>query len=119
MRILRKHRAELIRYDSKGYYDENGRWVRGTDSKPEPLLCCIQPNFKKDGQKDLPEGVSEKDCRIIWTETELKGASEYGNIEADIVRYQGQDFEVFDADHWYGAGKINAWEGLIIKKDKL
>lgn len=124
MRILRKHKAELIRFEdtadsSKGYYDEDGNFIRGTDSKPELLLCCIQPAFELTKQIDLPEGIREKDCRVLWTHTELKGASEVGSQEADVIRYEGLDFEVFDIGHWNGAGCINAWEAVIIRKDKL
>lgn len=119
MRILRKHNAKLIRYTKKGKYDENGKWVKGSTIKSIPLKCCIQPVFNLTQQLDLPEGVREKDCRVIWTHENLIGASEATKNEADIIEYEGLTFEVYDVGYWNGAGRIKATEAVIVRKDIL
>lgn len=119
MRILRKHDAELKRYTSKGGYNEDGEWVEGTTQTTTAIKCCIQPVFNLTRQLDLPEGVREKDCRVLWTHEDLVGSSEVGSVEADIIIYQGKEYEVHDTGDWNGGGRILATEAVIVRRDKL
>ncbi len=134
MRILRKHSAILIRPDTNGYYDENGDWHQNLEISDgeivgEKIPCCIQPEYDGELQKDLPEGVRAKDCKFIYTEVLLQGASESKSTQADILKFIGnerygdgetaEDYEVFEVQRWLGAGRIDAWMVLAIRRDKI
>lgn len=118
MRLLKKHTAQLIRHTVSGYYDDAGNWVAGAGDTPVTLKCCIQPDFKLSRRVTVPEGVREKDCRIIWTHTDLIGSTEVGSIEADVVVYQDLEYVIWDVGEWNGA-HIIATEALMIRKDRV
>lgn len=119
MRILRKDSAVLIRQDTPGIWDENGKYIPGTDGTPETIPCAIQPDFGGRDQVDLPEGVRERDARIIYTETLLQGASEQDGVDADVLQVDGKDFEVFNIRRWFGPARIRAYKVVVIRRDKL
>tara|TARA_R110002074_G_scaffold144948_1_gene293000 strand:+ start:1195 stop:1560 length:366 start_codon:yes stop_codon:yes gene_type:complete len=120
MRILRKHSAIRVRQGTNSYYDEGGNKVDGTAECCTPIRCCIQPEFSgAKVQKDLPEGIRERDCRTVYTHENIVAASEYDDTAADILRFEGRDFEVFECNPWNGAGRIKAWEVIVIRKDKI
>jgi len=127
MRILHKHDATLVRFNDVGYWDDNGEWVDSIAESITPIKCCIQPEFSgAKVQRDLPEGVMEKDCRIVWTHTLLKASSELDEEQADVLRFADpnsnaveRDFEVFELNPWNGAGRIVAWEATVIRRDVL
>lgn len=118
MRLLRKHTAQLIRHTISGYYDDDGDWVAGAGDTPTELKCCIQPDYQLSRRVTLPEGVREKDCRIIWTHSDLIGSTEVGAVEADVVVYKGLEFIIWDVGEWDGAHNV-ATEALMIRKDRI
>lgn len=118
MRLLRRHTAQLIRHTISGYYNDDGDWVGGAGDTPVELKCCIQPITQLSQRVTLPEGVSEKDTRLIWTRTELSGATEVGSVEADVVVYKGLDYVIWDVGEWEGA-HLSATEAIMIRKDRL
>ncbi len=129
MRILRKHCATLLRRGDTGYYDENGNYIEGISTVTTDFRCCIQPEYKGELEKDLPEGIRAKDCKFIYTATQLQGASESRGVAADILRFDGntrygdtaaaEEYEVHSVQRWLGAGRVDAWMVLAIRKDKL
>ena len=120
MRILRKDSALRKRRCTNWYFDEGGNKVEGPLESCVPIRCCIQPeSYGAKTQKDLPEGVRERDCRLIYTHEVLIAASEFDNTDADILHFEGRDFEVFECSPWNGAGRIVAWEVTVIRKDVL
>jgi hypothetical protein len=128
MRILSKHTATLLRAGTGGTdggdYDEKGNWVDGTrndgSSCKSDLPCLIQPAFRS-GQsiKNLPEGVSSKDVKLLYTHVEIFATDEQTGITSDQIVWKGKTYEVFESDPWDGAGRIAAWEVVMIRKDGL
>lgn len=119
MRILRKHSALLLRSGSSGAFDEGGKWVEGIAPVPVEIPCCIQPDFDSTLKKFLPDGVHEKDCRVIYTEYQLQGASEESKVVADKLQFEGKTFEVVEIQSWQGAGRIKAWMVVCVRVDEL
>lgn len=117
MNLLKRHKATLLRVDRVGTYNEQGEWQAPTRTGSE-LLCNIQPCNVLSGQRKLPEGVTDKDCREIWTKTRLFYGSDNPNQLADFIQYEGLTFEVFEVGHWNGPRKLNGFHGLLIKRDK-
>ena len=120
MRLLNKEKATLLRVDpeNKGYYDSGGKWINTQIRTASTISCTIQPYTALSFQKKLPEGVSQKDCRVIWTETDLQIGSEYSFTEADIIRFNGIDFEVFEVGYWNGPRRIKGCNAILVRKDK-
>lgn len=118
MRLLKKHTAQLIRHTISGYYNDDGEWIAGAGDTPVTLKCCIQPAPQLSMRVTLPEGVREKDCRVIWTHSDLIGSTEVGAVEADIVIYKDLEYLIWDVGEWDGA-HITATEALMIRKDRL
>jgi len=120
MKLLRKHQATLIRFDGDGYWDEATEdWVKGGTTS-SPLVCNVQPQFSQGiEQKKLPEGIRQKDVREIRTTTELLESSEKDGINADVITFQGIDYEVFEVREWLAGCKLSHYEATVIRKDKL
>lgn len=118
MRLLRKHTAELIRHTASGYYNDDGDYIEGVGDTPESFKCCIQPDRKRIERVTTPDGVRDRDSRVIYSVTELKGASEVGAKEADIVRYNNLDYVVWDTAPWDGAHH-KFTEAVMIRKDQI
>lgn len=118
MKLLSIHKATLLRAATLGTYNVQGEWTQPTRVSSD-LLCNIQPCKAISMQKKLPEGVTDKDCREIWTKTRLFYGSDSPNQLADFIEYEGSTFEVFEVAHWNGPRKLNGFHGLLIKRDKV
>lgn len=119
MRSLRKHRVTLKRSVGKGSYNEDGIWVDAVTFSEEEIRCCLQP-FKDGSVKQfLPEGVMEKDSKVLITETKLIGSSEESNTQNDIIIIDGVDYDVFQIENWNGLSRIRAYYTILIRSDKL
>lgn len=119
IRILRKRTAILHRFDpSTSGYTETGDYVDGTRTSC-PIRCSIQPAMEGAYQKVLPEGVREKDCRVIHTKEELITGSEAKASKADYLEFDGDVFEVFKVHEWYGASRLTHFQALVIRRDKI
>lgn len=118
MNLLKRHSATLLRASTLGTYNALGEWQAPTRTSSQ-LLCNIQPCNALSMQRKLPEGVSDRDCRDIWTKTRLYYGSDNPNQLADYIQYEGHIFEVFEVAHWNGPRKLNGFHGLLIKRDKV
>lgn len=121
MKLLCRQKATLLRASNDFYYNEKGDWVHGSTTHSE-IVCSIQPPFGSDGytQYNLPDGVTLKDCKNIYTKTLLRTGSEYDKIEADTLVINGMSYEVFSVDEWFsGTGRLSHYKALVIRKDKI
>lgn len=119
MRILRKHRATLVRHNGDGSFNEDGKWVESQEPYTEEIPCCIQPDSDAAVKVLIPASVREKNCKVVYTATELKGVSEIKNVVADKLVINEETFEVFEVAEWSGAGRIKAWMAICVREDDL
>lgn len=119
MRLLSKTAAILHRHSGNGYYKEDGSWDEG-GYKSHNIRCSFQPAFRGGiYQKTLPEGIHQKDCREVYTRTELLTGSEKDVINSDYLTINGAEYEVYEVQEWFGANKLSHYKALIIRRDKL
>lgn len=119
MRILRKHRATLVRHNGDGYFDIKGKWVESQDPYTEVIPCCIQPDTDPAVKILIPASVREKHCKLVYTTVELQGVSEIKNIVADKLIIDNESYEVFEVGKWDGAGRIKAWAAICVREDEV
>lgn len=118
MRTLYRHQATLLRKRTGGEYNEDGDWVTGDHVFELNFPCCIQPYTEISEKINLPEGVTEKDCRVMWTHANVLIANEIKQLESDEIRYNGTLYVVYKEGEWNNR-RIKASEAVLIKKDKL
>jgi hypothetical protein len=118
MRILRKHRATLVRHNGDGAFNEDGKWVESQMPTTVEIPCCIQPASDPSVKVLIPTSVREKHCKIVYTAIELQGVSEIQNIVADKLIINGESYEVFEVGEWNGAGRIKAWMAVCVREDE-
>lgn len=119
MRLINKTPAILHRHLGTGYWDEDGSWKEG-GIKTFDIRCSFQPAFRSGiYQKVLPEGIHEKDCRDLYTRTELKVGNEYEEINSDYLTIKGKIYEVYEVEEWEGARNLTHYKALLIRRDKL
>jgi hypothetical protein len=69
---------------------------------------------------DLPEAQRTREPKMVITETELKTLDKTAGTAADIVEYEGEDYEVTKVEalaEWDGAGLAH-YEVTMLKKDE-
>lgn len=119
MRILRKHTATLVRYGVTGVYNEDGEWVETLTPDTTEIRCCIQPDSDPATKIFIPTMVREKKCKLVYTETELKGVSELTDTSADKLIIDGEYYVIFEVAPWNGAGRIRAWMAICVREDEI
>lgn len=104
MSLLTENTATITRYAPGAYV--NGRWVDG-ESTTLTIRGSIQPARGRDLRR-LPEGQRVSGAVAIYTATTLRTASEAsdagGASRADVLHWQGRDWEVSVVDVW-GSGR--------------
>lgn len=119
MRLLSKTPAILHRHTGNGYYTEDGDWEEG-GVKTSNIRCSFQPAFRSGiYQKTLPDGIHQKDCRSVYTRTELITGSEKEVINSDYLTVNGHEYEVYEVQEWFAANKLTHYQALVIRRDKL
>lgn len=119
MRLLNKTQITLKRHYGDGYWLDDGTWVEG-GLQSTTIRGSVQPAFKSGiYQKTLPEGVRQKDCRDVYTKTELIEGSEKEQINSDYLVINGLEYEVYEVQEWWGAKGLSHYNALVIRRDKL
>ena len=86
-----------------------GIWQRGED-----LSLSIRASVQPLGEEDfaaLPQGVKDRENRVIYSRTELKGS--VAGVEADIVIYAGSRWRIVRAKQW---GDYGYFECIMTKE---
>lgn len=87
--IARHGRTFTVKRHAAGAY-VNGRWVQGAQSQ-FTVTAVFQPMDGRELQR-LPAGERTREAQVGWCATELRTKS--GQVTADIVVIDGEDFEV-------------------------
>lgn len=122
MRLLRMHRATVKRASEvTGVWNDSGDYEDAAERECIPITCCVQPTFSRsEYQKKLPEGVTIKDCREIYTHNILQTGDEHSQHQADIVEFEGREYEVFENNPWDTiSGRLTHHRAIMIRRDKL
>lgn len=119
MRLLNKHQV-ILRRRAKGYINSQGDWTQG-DATDTTIRGCVQPRYNKsEFQKVLPEGVRESHTREFYTRILLRTTSELTGDIADIIEFQGVEYEVFEVSEWFSATEeLSHYKALMIRRDVL
>lgn len=119
MRLLRKHKATLKR-SSEGFWGIDGSYQA---SLPDETIIrgSVQPKFRgSEFQKSLPEGIHDKDCKTMYTETELFVGSEKEQRVSDTIVFMNKEYEVYEVEEWFsGTNRLSHYKVIMIRKDKL
>lgn len=75
--------------------EETGDWVAGAAATFD-IIASVQP--VGENLKDLPEGLSLDDMRMVYTETELIPVRE--GVEPDYIAILGKDYRVDKVSRW-------------------
>lgn len=84
---------------SGGYYDENDRWVDGTEEAYTHNYTSVQPTSARDLQM-LPEGERIEGAVKIYDVERLYAQDTGSGNEADIVEHNGKFYKVVTVDAW-------------------
>lgn len=120
MRLIHKQKASVFRQEGQGVWELDGSY-----SEPYrveiPIRCSVQPTFfGSERQKVLPDGVTHRDLRDIYTVFALQVGSEHRQLKADIVVFNGVEYEVFEVSEWFSAtGRQDHYRGVMIRRDVL
>lgn len=120
MRLIHKQKATVFRQEGQGVWELDGSY-----SEPYrveiPIRCSVQPTFfGSERQKVLPDGITHRDLRDIYTTFDLRIGSEYRQLKADIVLFNGVEYEVFEVNEWFSAtGRQDHYRGVMIRRDVL
>jgi hypothetical protein len=82
-----------------------GRYVDGASSTFE-IIASIQPTNGRDLLR-LPEGLRTKQLLSVWTDTPLRTADAPSGPKADVITYQGRQFQVETVLDWAESGEYN------------
>lgn len=95
-------------------YDAHGRLEVAGAPTTFTILASVQP-AEPEQMKDVPEGQSTADAKLILTETELKERSE--TTEPDTISIDGEDFRVYSVEKWQHWGETH-YEAIALKLDE-
>lgn len=97
---------------SPGHYDDAGDWVPGTETNLT-LMMSIQP-LRVDEMDALPEGRRNSRAVKIYSGDELLLAEQTTGQNADLVTWQGKQWEVMGCDP-YQMGVISHYKSLAVE----
>lgn len=103
----------LKRAGSGSSYDASGMAVKAatTDSS---IKMSVQP-ISGDELINGVAGQKERNSQKGYTTTELKTSSEEDKTPADIIEYEGKDFQVQAVEKWVqGTGNLNTFYKVLL-----
>lgn len=120
MRLIHKQKATVLRQEGQGMWEVDGGYIDPYRVEI-PIRCSVQPTFfGSERQKLLPEGVTHRDLRDIYTVFNLQVGSEHRQQRADIVVFNGVEYEVFEVSEWFSAtGRLDHYRAVMIRRDVL
>ena len=119
MRSLRRRTSLTFKRPSEGYLDRTTRkWVIPSPSDVE-AIGNLQPFRSGAGQTVLPDGLTQNDALVYFTETPLQSSSQFTKVNADYVEVDGLEFEVFFVENWTRASmNLDHYKATLIRRDK-
>lgn len=115
----------LINYETITVTRRNGRGKLKADGSFAPaattqfqIQASIQPFMTADSQFVLPEGVDTKDIRIVYTQSQLRTADEYGQYNADSITIDGVEYDAYRVGKWRLYITTHD-EVMFIRRDKV
>jgi hypothetical protein len=106
--------AEIpVKRPSAGDYI-NGRWKEGANPEYFTVFGSIQPDSGETVQS-LLEGKRVSSIYRIFTDVKLQEADPLNKVTGDIVKINGQDYEVIQVQSWQN-GLIPHYESVVIRE---
>jgi hypothetical protein len=123
MYLLNRHTVTLLRSNGVPEYNEDGDLIPA-EREPFTIKGCMQPfrkrNSRSEEQLVLPENVRLEDVKVFYTKFELRPASNFSNIAADVVQYRGDVYEVFSVwDFSDFPLAASHYAAVLIRRDKI
>lgn len=125
--LLETRILSFVRDDpnSKGYYDENRRYVEASKLPPIQVEGNMQPfkagnNLLRDGEHRLitEQGYNADDARIFYSATKLNPLDPFAKTKADRTTIDGHSYFVFSAKDWSGYGlSAEHYEYILVRED--
>lgn len=103
----------VTREAAGSYGAADGEWDPGA-STSFTLVGSLQPASGRD-RKNLPEGMATGDVRVLYSETEVRTASDRTKIPADAVTVDGEVYEVVHVEPW-GGTLIPHYKALLVRR---
>lgn len=95
--ILGQRTVQRLRA-TPGTRGADGRWVAGAFVSA-PILAGVQPMPAR-VRAALPEGLRERDGRVLFTRADVQPASQFSGAAADRFLIDGVMFEAIDVETW-------------------
>jgi hypothetical protein len=78
----------------------SGRWVDGLNSSLA-IVASVQPDRARPNELlHLPEGDRAREGIRLYTETSLRTSNEADGTPADLIEWQGEQWEVVRVESW-------------------
>ena len=66
-------------------------------------------------QQSLPEGLRSRDVRKVFTETEIRTASQAAGTVADLITYDGVTWQVMVVEPWPTPSVLPHYEATVVR----
>ena len=99
-------------------YDTPGMWINGRWEAPEGATATIIASVQPAGEdvERLPEGLRTKNAISVFSVSELRPVRRAENEPSDVVRWDGERYEVGFVEDWNINGKY--WRAVCTKVDQ-
>lgn len=81
----------------------DGRLQSVASSTLGPFSASVQPLTGRDVER-LPEGLRDKEARVVFTTADLRPANPAAGTLGDRVTFDGREFEVQSSEAWAELG---------------
>lgn len=98
---------------AEGYTD--GRRNARTRSDVPITACVQQPN--PEDLLQFPEGLRTKKWILVISEDEIRGQDDENDMPADLVSWEGEDYEVQRVEDWLHVD-IDHYEAYAVRKQE-
>ena len=111
--MIPKKTLTVTREDTDtGAYNADGDWVKGTTSQ-FTITASVQPLTGKEMEL-LPEGRRESQSYKLYSATKLLTVKTAPKDNADLVTYDGRNFEVLIVEDWQNS-IINHYKIIVVE----
>lgn len=116
--LYTKKKCLTVLRRTAGSYDDNGRYVEGTET-PIKVEANVQPASKWGDVQRLPEGERSRPMLVMYTADVIRIRQEGENgWDGDLLEWiDGQTYEAFDLRQ-YRMGTLNHDKVLLVRVER-
>ena len=115
--LINYEKVVVTRRNGRGKLKADGSFTRANTQQFE-IQASIQPYMQADSQFVLPDGVDTKDVRILYTQSDIRTADEYGQWNADSITIEGVEYDAYRVGKWHLYITTHD-EVMFIRRDKV